>query len=349
MTRKAVLICPGRGTYNKSELGYLQKHHREKTEFLSSLDAIRKQDGQETVASLDGAQRFSAAKHTRGDIASPLIYACTIADSLSLADDIEIVAVTGNSMGWYTALAAAGATSHENGFRIVNAMGTLMQEHLIGGQTIYPFMGKHWQDDQVKKQQLLDMIADINRADDRNLCLSIDLGGMLVVAGDEAGLGEFEKRVPRLEQGFPMRLPNHAAFHSHLQKPVAELGRNILKPDLFRQPILPLVDGRGFTWWPDATDLEAMWDYTLGAQVIEPYNFSLAIKTIAREFAPELFIITGPGTTLGGAVAQSLILAQWQGMKTKKDFQDLQADGNFLISMGLETQRDIAVKSAIRT
>ena len=46
MREKAVVICPGRGTYGKSELGYLQKHHRDKTEFIGAIDGYRKQQGQ---------------------------------------------------------------------------------------------------------------------------------------------------------------------------------------------------------------------------------------------------------------------------------------------------------------
>jgi [acyl-carrier-protein] S-malonyltransferase len=60
--------------------------------------------------------------------------------------------------------------------------------------------------------------------------------------------------------------------------------------------------------------------------VTRTYDFTAAIRTAAREFAPDLFIVTGPGTTLGGAVAQSLILAGWQGMGGKADFQRLQAE-----------------------
>ena len=54
---------------------------------------------------------------------------------------------------------------------------------------------------------------------------------------------------------------------------------------------------------------------------------------------PDLFIVTGPGTTLGGAVAQSLILADWQGMGSKEDFQGRQASDPLLVSMGMEDQR----------
>ena len=134
MTRQAVLVCPGRGTYNKPELGYLVRHHAGHP-WLAEFDAQRAARGEETVTALDGATRYSVATYSRGDVASPLIYAAALLDSRALAEDIEIVAVTGNSMGWYIALAAAGALSPTDGFTLVDTMGGLMQSHLIGGQT----------------------------------------------------------------------------------------------------------------------------------------------------------------------------------------------------------------------
>ena len=162
MTRTAVLICPGRGTYNKAELGYLHRHHADKAALFAGFDAQRKAAGQEEVTALDGATRFSVSKYSRGDIASPLIYASALADAQALAEDIEVVAVTGNSMGWYIALAVAGALGADDGFKVVNTMGTLMQEQLIGGQLVYPFAGADWQNDPVRKAELLRLAAEID-------------------------------------------------------------------------------------------------------------------------------------------------------------------------------------------
>ena len=335
----AVLICPGRGTYNKTELGSLARSFPDPV-LLASFDARRAALGQETLSALDGADRFSAAKHTRGDNASALIFAASFGDALALKDDIEVVAVTGNSMGWYSALACGGAVSPRDGFEIVNTMGTLMQEALIGGQLIYPHAGDDWTADAARKAALMGHVAEINARADHILTLSIDLGGMLVLAGDEAGLSAFEAAVPRLDR-FPMRLPNHAAFHSALMAPIAAQGRAQLAQDMFAQPKLPLVDGRGAIWWPHATDTQALWEYTLGHQVTETYDFTHAVCTAAREFAPDLFIIAGPGTTLGGAVAQSLVTTIWRGMTGKADFQALQTQTPFLLSMGRDDQRTL--------
>jgi acyl transferase domain-containing protein len=297
--------------------------------------------GQTTISALDSAERFDPNIFTRGDNASGLIYASAYCDGKNLNDDIEVVAVTGNSMGWYIALALAGAVSEQDGFRLVNTMGDLMQRHLIGGQLVYPITDENWVIDEERQQNILETIARIDAKTGHDLCLSIDLGGLLVLAGNEAGLTAFEAVVPKIMGRFPMRLQNHAAFHSHLQADVAAQGQMQLSDIKVKPPEIPLIDGFGNIWWEDGCDTGKMWDYTLGAQVTETYNFSKAIETAAKEFAPDIFIVAGPGNTLGGAVAQSLIGCGWKGMKNKVDFEVLQAETNFLVSMGRKEQRNL--------
>lgn len=342
--KSAVVICPGRGTYNKDELGYLGRHFPN-PDLLARFEEQRAAAGQSGLMALDGAARFSPAEHTRGDNASALIFAATLGDFLSIDQSaVEIVAVTGNSMGWYSALACAGALSADEGFRIANGMGTLMQEASIGGQLIYPFMDEDWRPNPVRKASLLQLTGEINTRPGHRLALSIDLGGMLVLAGNEAGLQAFEAVAAPMQGRFPMRLANHAAFHTALQEPVAAKGRERLGVRCFTQPDLPLIDGRGAIWWPGASDTDALYAYTLGHQVTQTYDFTRAIAIAAREFAPDLFIITGPGTTLGGAVAQSLILADWRAMTDKHSFQSRQAETPLLVSMGLEAQRQMVTR-----
>lgn len=340
--KTAVVICPGRGTYNKEELGYLARHFPDPA-LLAKFDAQRIGMGQESLSALDGADQFSLAKHTRGDNASGLIYAATLGDFLAIdRDRIEIVAVTGNSMGWYSALACGGALSPEDGFTVANTMGTLMQEALIGGQLVYPFLGDDWRPDPARKAALLALAAEIDARPDHTLALSIDLGGMLVLAGNDAGLKAFESAAEPVDGRFPMRLGNHAAFHTPLQEPVAARGRAALPLALFGQPLIPMIDGRGAIWWPHASGPQALRDYTLGHQVTESYDFTRAVTVAAREFAPDLFIVTGPGTTLGGAVAQSLVLSDWRGLGSKADFKARQEADPLLISMGMAEQRRLA-------
>ena len=296
---------------------------------------------------MTGSDRFSIATHTRGDNAAGLIFAATLGDFRSLdREKIDVVAITGNSMGWYSALACAGSLGPDDGFRVANTMGTLMQQGSIGGQLIYPFVGEDWRAQPARRVELLALVQDIAGRADHQLFVSIELGGMLVLAGNDAGLAAFETAVPRTQDRFPMRLGNHAAFHTPLMAGIAGQGRSLLQADIFGEPDVPLIDGRGAIWWPGATDIASLHAYTLGTQVTETYDFTRAITVAAREFAPDLFIIAGPGTALGGAVAQSLILADWRGMQSRDDFRTRRSSAALAVaSMGMPEQRNIVFQS----
>lgn len=328
---KAVVVCPGRGTYGKGELGSLTRQHGGAA-LLDAYEAVRDAAGFERLQVLDAAASLGP-RHGRGENASGLIHAISVLDARALRG-VEVVAVTGNSMGWYSALAVAGALAETDGLRLAQGMGALMQAAKIGGQTVYPHMGDDWRPAPGRKAWVLE------QARAAGLALSIDLGGLAVLAGPEAALLAFEGSVPKVA-GFPMRLPGHAAFHTALQAPVAAEGRARFAGLGWRQPGVPMVDGRGHVWWPGACDLGALAGYTLGHQVVAPYDFTRAIAVAAREFAPDAFVVTGPGTTLGGAVAQGLILANWRGMGCKDGFQERQAATPVLVSMGRPDQRGL--------
>src|SRR3546814_2185656 len=136
--KTALVVAPGRGTYGKAELGSIPRLHGARfADRIAAFDAQRRARGQPTVTYLDGAERFSIKVHMRGDVAAPLIYTATALDYLSIdRDAYDIVAVAGNSMGWYSALALGGAVSIADGFRISNAMGLNSQTHGPGGQIL---------------------------------------------------------------------------------------------------------------------------------------------------------------------------------------------------------------------
>jgi len=344
MKQTAIVVAPGRGTYNKTELGFLARHHGNHSGLLARFDAFRKDAGQPTLTELDSAARFSSATHARGDNASALIYSCAYLDFLAIDHQkIDVVGITGNSMGWYTAMACAGALDELSGLTVANTMGTLMHQNPIGGQLIYPFMDENWVEIPGRRAEIDAKMGQINHRDDSDLGLSIDLGRMMVLAGNAKGLKAFEAEMPQVQKRFPMRLPNHGAFHTHLQTSVAAAGRASLPVSLFRQPNLTMIDGRGGLWHPKSTEFDALRKYTLDHQVVEPFDFSLAITVAARELMPDIFIVLGPGSTLGGAVAQSLVRCRWRGWTSKADFQSAQKSQPRLLSMGLDEQRSLVV------
>jgi acyl transferase domain-containing protein len=348
-TKKAALvICPGRGTYNKTEYGYLRRYHADHADFLDMTDAYRRAQSQPTVRALDSEIAYSLAVHSRGDNASPLIFACSFCDFLDIAADaFDVVAVTGNSMGWYTALACGGAMSAQNALQLINTMGTYMQEALIGGQVVTTTLDEDWRPIPGRRAQLLELMSLIAGRAGCELTVSIELGGMIVFAGNEAGLAALLAEGPTGPGRFPMRLQNHAGFHSPLQIPVSERAKTTLPLDWFQAPSVPMIDGRGHIWRPHATDIGALWDYTLGTQIVETYDFTKAVQVGVREFAPDCLIVLGPGDTLGGAVAQSLIEIRWRNLDSKTAFAALQSTDPFVLAMGREDQRCVVTGSSL--
>ena len=150
------------------------------------------------------------------------------------------------------------------------------------------------------------MLEAINSRSDCALYPSIDLGGMLVVAGNEAGLAALLAEAPPTPAREPLRLVNHGPFHTPLMQGSSERAME-LPAEWIAGPGLPMIDGRGHIWRPHASDAEALRRYTFATQILEPYDFTRALQVAVKEYAPDRIILLGPGDTLGGAIAQALI------------------------------------------
>lgn len=341
MKKSAVVIFPGRGTYGKEELGYLSQFSGANDALIAQVDEWRREHGRTPVFELDNAKAYSAKTHASSINASALIYACAQSDFAAIdRDKFDIVAACGNSLGWYLTLAATGGTT--NGIRLVDTMGALMEEKANGGQLIYPFVDEDWRPSRTNEKAIGEALH--NGKTEGQAFLSIRLGGMAVLAGNEAGMAAMEKSLPPVEGRYPFRLARHSAFHTPLLSHVSKAAFDTMPVDLFATPDIPIIDGRGKIWTPGATDPRALYQYTLGEQIYQTYDFSKSIEVAAKEFAPDCLILAGPGSTLGAPIAQELIAHKWQGLTSKAEFAARQKRDPFLIAMGRDDQRAQAVK-----
>jgi [acyl-carrier-protein] S-malonyltransferase len=339
MKETALVVCPGRGTYNAAELGYLKTHHPARSDMIAVLDRMRTSLGQPTITELDSAEKYSPSLHMTGNNASLLIYACALADFGAIdRERYDIVAVTGNSMGWYLALACAGILDFEAGARLVNTMGAMMHAHGVGGQMVWPIVDADWQIDPARVALVNDLLSQASINSDIVVHVSIRLGGMMVFAADDAGLKWLSEHLPK-DDRFPMRLMHHAAFHSPLLDHIVPMARAENPASDVRSGSIAAIDGTGRIWSPHACDTAAIYDYTLGAQLNRTYDFTRAVQVAATEFAPDKIIVLGPGTTLGAPTAQSLIASQWRNLSGKADFQARQIENPVILSMGIAEQR----------
>lgn len=325
MNRSAI-VCPGRGSYTDKTLRSLPASTPAVHPWVRRADELRAEFALGPLASLDAAEKFDQKVHLAPENVSPLIYLVSMLDSAAAMQEHECVCVAGNSMGWYTALAVAGTLSFDDGFRLVQTMSLLQkqqQERAGGGQILYPLVDDQWRP-APEHRAAVGAALDAARGE---AFPSIDLGGYAVLAGSEAGIAALSKALPKVKLGatmYPFRLMQHGAYHTPLVRSVSEEARVRLADLAFAKPAVTLIDGRGARFTPWSTDVASLREYTLGAQVVQPYDFALSVRTALREHAPDQLVCPGPGNSLGGVCGQILIAEGWRGIKNKDEFQRAQ-------------------------
>lgn len=328
---RLLVVCPGRGSYSKETLGSLRP-----TPSVLAADAFRASLGRPTPTEMDGAEAISSRLHVAGENASILTMAASLADHDALAHG-DVVAVMGNSMGWYTALAVAGALPLLSAFQLVETMGQYQTNNVIGGQLLYPLVDEEWR--ALPSPELQAALADTSE-----LYHSIHLGGQAVVGGSLSAINALSKRLPPRKVGArdaPMLLPLHSAFHTPLMAATSDRAFADLRNLPFQAPRVPLVDGRGVVFHPRTADPASLRDYTLGEQVTQPYDFTSSLVVALREFAPDRIVLLGPGGNLGGPVAQTLIREGWKQYSGRANFIERQAAVPFVIAMNRPDQRHL--------
>lgn len=327
--RRVVLVCPGRGSYTRELLGSLRP-----SPSVAAADAYRRSLGRPTPTEMDAEPSYVSRLHVAGENASILTMAASLADRDALAG-VEVVAVIGNSMGWYTALAVAGALPLADALRLVETMGQYQAGNVVGGQVLYPLVDDAWRP--WPSPELDRALAEVP-----DLHWSIRLGGQAVIGGTPAALAELSRRLPPRRAGdrdAPFQLPLHSAFHTPLMHETSRRAFVDLADLGWQAPAVPMVDGRGVLVRPRLGDPAALRDYTLGAQVVEPYDFGASVRVALREYAPDALVLLGPGGNLGGACAQVMITEGWRGIRDKEGFLARQAEAPVVLAMTRPEQR----------
>jgi [acyl-carrier-protein] S-malonyltransferase len=318
----AVLLCPGRGAYGKDELGFVGRTLRPGpvADALAASDAARAAAGRPTLTSIDAASSFRPSLHLDGENAAELIFFGTLAHAEALRERYDIVAVGGNSLGWYTALPASGALDAHSGWRLVATMAAL-QKQVPGGQVLTTTVGDDWQENLALRVAIAGTVHALQDRGEPFFCdYSILLGGHTVLAGTEAAVTELLTRLPKVkvnQRDFPFRLAGHGPFHTKL---CAETSRQAAA-QLADLPIAPprchLIDGFGNVHSPWSADPRELLHYTTHAQVLETFDFTACVRTAMREFQPDVLLCAGPGSSLRAPVGHCVLAEGWRGVRDK--------------------------------
>lgn len=320
--KTAVLFCPGRGSYAKPELGFLKRTLRSGpvADALDASDAWRREQGRPTIREIDAAEQFRPGLHLDGENAAELIYFSTMAHVEALRETYRIVAVAGNSLGWYTALPASGALDPTSGWRLVATMAAL-QKQVEGGQILTTAVGEDWLPDEGLGGAIDECLRSVSaRGDEFFVAPSIRLGGHEVLAGTEKGVQALLAALPKVKIGereFPFRLAGHGPFHTQLCASTSAQATEMLADLPVGMPTCHLIDGFGNVHSPWSADPRELLDYTTKAQVLETFDFTASVRTAMREFNPDVLLCAGPGSSLRAPVGHVVVREGWRGLRSK--------------------------------
>ena len=319
----AVLFCPGRGSYGRDELGYLQRMVQPGpvAAALDASDAWRREQQKTPIRELDAADKFRPGMHLEGENAAELIYFSTLAHAEHLRSKYRILAVAGNSLGWYTALPASGALDPTSGWRLVATMAALQKQN-AGGQILTTTVGDDWRADAALVRGVEAALATVNARGAEFFCArSIRLGGHEVLAGTEAGITALLAELPKVKVGereFPFRLAGHGPFHTPLCATTSQQAAELLADLPMREPQFHLIDGFGNVHSPWSADPRELLHYTTHEQVLDTYDFSASVRTAMREFHPDVLLCAGPGSSLRAPVGHVVLREGWRGLHDKQ-------------------------------
>jgi malonyl CoA-acyl carrier protein transacylase len=339
--KRALVVCPGRGSYERTSLGSLQDRSGSACAVIDAADAQRAAAGRVPITELD-RRPWRTADHVAGENASLLTAACSLADLADLdRERFTVVGLCGNSMGWYTALAAAGALPLPDALALIDTMGAWQADNVLGGQILYPVCDDDWRPDPTREAAVEAALAGAVAAG-HGAWWSIRLGGHAVLGADDGGIRHLLAHLPRIETGsrtFPLQLPLHSAFHTPLLAPTRDRAVRALADLGWRPPSVPLTDGRGYTFRPFSADPAALRDYTLDHQVVRTFDLGAAVASALAHTAPDVVVALGPGNPLGGPLARILVGAGHFGLRSRAAFEERQARDPVLLSFGLGPQR----------
>ncbi len=223
--------------------------------------------------------------------AQPAIFAVSLAcleaaRELGGLSDERPAFVAGHSLGEYTALVAAGALDLENGLRLVQERGRLMQEAAEANPgTMAAVIGLDEAD-----------VAELCTATGAELC-NLNSPGQVVIGGPvevvDAALAAARERGAHRA----VRLKVSGAFHTSLTAPAAQGMARAVAEAALRDPAIPVVvNGTGLPA-PSASDIREELVY----QLTHPVRWRESVEYMAGEGVSG-FVEIGPGRVLSGLI-----------------------------------------------
>jgi len=240
-------------------------------------------------------------------VTQPTIYTTTMAayealmeelGNCGLADDLEVTALAGFSLGEYSALTAAGAIDEiSKGIDIVSKRGTLMQQAGLDEE------GNPKGGMAAGLGAREDILAAVEEAREDGILEGVNFNSPVqtVVAGDKAALKRF-RRAAKAKKVKAIPLGVSTAFHSPMMVPAAEKLRDVLKEAGLKAPekkVYANVTADDIMKDFDGGDIGEYLTDILARQAMSPVYWEEIIKKMEGD-GVKAIVEVGPGKTLTG-------------------------------------------------
>ena len=273
---KTAYIFPGQGSQFPGMAQELYKSHKDLMERANALLGFRITD----IMFSGTAEDLKATRVTQ-----PAIYIHSVLLALDQEKKPDMVA--GHSLGEFSALAAAGAVSFEDGLKLVSIRARAMQKCC--------------------EKQPGAMAAVIGLPDEaiEEICAGIDgvvpanynSPGQVVISGEEAAVDQACEALKAAGARRALKLPVSGAFHSPLMEPAREELARAIEETPFQEPCCPIYQNVTAAPTTDPAQIKA---YLL-KQLTSPVKWTASVQQMLKDGATH-FVELGPGAVLQGLV-----------------------------------------------
>lgn len=220
-------------------------------------------------------------------VTQPAIYLHSIVAS-QLLTTYQPEMVAGHSLGEFSALAAAGVLSWEDGLSLVSERAMAMQEACEmqpGSMAAVLAMA----DEKV--------VEVCNGIDDVVVAANFNCPGQVVISGSVSGVEQACKALKEAGAKRALKLPVGGAFHSPLMQPAAERLEKAILSTKFNTPTCPIYQN---VTAKAETDKDIIQKNVL-AQLTSPVRWTQSVEQMIADGATEFYEF-GPGDVLKGLI-----------------------------------------------
>ena len=273
---KTAYIFPGQGAQFPGMAQDLYPAHKELMEKANEILGFR-------ITDIMFGEDEDALKATR--VTQPAIFIHSTI--LAMAQEQKPDMVAGHSLGEFSALAAAGAITFEDGLRLVAMRAQAMQECC---EKVPGAMAAIIKLPDEKVEEICAGIPGVVPA-------NFNSPGQVVISGDEAGIEEACVKFKEAGAKRALRLQVSGAFHSPLMEPAREKLAWAIEATPFSAPLCPIYQNVSALPTVDPAVIRE----NLLKQLTSPVRWTRTVENMLQDGATR-FVELGPGTVLQGLV-----------------------------------------------